>query len=159
MKKKPIAMISLLAFFIVIVFVLWKVNIETKEGRNLKQENTIVNIKPNAAYIEEIILNYNSMFTKLTKDKDIPLEYIKNTTDTESFYKETIDKINEYRSKNEALIIENVVINSITDVPNEKDYYLVNVAQEINNVKLNIEYKVHLSSEKSGIASVKKINN
>lgn len=159
MKKKPIAMISLLAFFIVIVFVLWKVNIETKEGRNLKQENTIVNTKPNAAYIEEIILNYNSMFAKLTKDKEIPLEYIKNITDTESFYKETIDKINEYRSKNEVIIIENIVINSITHVPNEKDYYLVNVAQEINNVKLNVEYKVHLSSEKSGIASMKKVNN
>lgn len=159
MKKNRIVIVSILLFCVVLGLVMWKINLDTKEGRNLKEDTAIVNIKPDATYIEEIILNYNSMLTKLTKDKEIPLEYIKSTTGTEEFYKETTDKISEYRMKNEVLTIENVVINSIANSPNEENYYLVNVTQEINKVKTNVEYKVHLASEKSGIVAMKKVNN
>lgn len=131
-------------------------NKETEEGSNIKEKPEVVDVKPDYAYIEQLILNYNSMLTNLTKDKTLPMEYIKNTTGSEEFYKETVAKINEYRSKNQVLSVENINLNSIEASSKGNNLFVVKVTQDTNGTKGNLEYDVYLSKDKSGIVAIRK---
>ena len=99
------------------------------EGTNEKSDKT---------YVEEIINNFNFIYSQLVKDKEVPLSYLNSVVIKDSeFYKYITEDIKRLRGKNDSINLELLEIKSITDLENHDEVKVV--AKE--------RYKLHEEKE------------
>lgn len=118
---------------------------KSQENQAKKDTNFIegTNEKSDKTYVEEIINNFNFIYSQLVKDKEVPLSYLNSVVIKDSeFYKYITEDIIRLREKNASINLEFLEIKSITDLENYNEVKVV--AKERH--KLNEEIKEYTST-------------
>lgn len=131
------------------------------EETELKKETNLVegaNKKSDKTYVEEIINNFNFIYSHLVKDKEVPLSYLNTVVVKDSeFYKYITEDIKRLREKNGFITLEMLEIKSITDLENYDEVKVVTkerykLKEEKEEIKeYTSTYYIRLKADNMGI--------
>lgn len=140
-----------------------KDNLEENKSQEIqsKKDTSFVegtNEKSDKTYVEEIINNFNFIYSQLVKDKEVPLSYLNSVVIKDSeFYKYITEDIKRLREKNASINLELLEIKSITDLENHNEVKVVAKEKyKLNEEKEEIKeytstYYIRLKSDSMGI--------
>ncbi|WP_055667434.1 TcaA NTF2-like domain-containing protein [Desnuesiella massiliensis] len=140
-----------------------KDNLEENKSQEIqsKKDTSFVegtNEKSDKTYVEEIINNFNFIYSQLVKDKEVPLSYLNSVVIKDSeFYKYITEDIKRLREKNASINLELLEIKSITDLENHNEVKVVAKEKyKLNEEKEELKeytstYYIRLKSDSMGI--------